>query len=341
MAKAGSRKFKKKTKAVARLAAKAAAAEAKAAAAEVAAHMDSLLTELTETEQEWQNAALLAAAKRGGLAVVRDYLSKGADAEAVDDHGTALFWAARGNHIGVMELLAAAGADINRPNEFGATPLIFASMKGHAEVVEWLLARGADWRRTDEHGHTARALAKQWDRAEAASALYRWVLHHGSNEEVAEMKAQLNDALVQAATTGDTAVLKQLLREGADPNAADDQGWTGLTWAASGKHNDIEAMEELLAAGADVNQCDWRGWTALMAAVDQSSTAEWLLHHDVDWCKVDREGKTALDLARERGAVEVAMALEAWAAKVPRLAERGADDEEEPEPSQAAIEPGS
>eukprot|EP01045_Picozoa_sp_COSAG04_P005162 COSAG04_NODE_234_length_19155_cov_812.438707_18_plen_85_part_00 len=81
-------------------------------------------------------------------------------------------------------------------------------------------------------------------------------------------------------------------------------------------------MEALLAAGADVNATDWRGWTPLMAAVDERATAEWLLEHDADWRRTDREGKSALDLARQRGNEDVAAALELWAAKVPRLAEK-------------------
>ena len=38
--------------------------------------------------------------------------------------------------------------------------------------------------------------------------------------------------------------------------------------------------------------------------------------------RTDREGKSALDLARQRGNEDVAAALELWAAKVPRLTEK-------------------
>lgn len=278
--------------------------------------------DLSGTAQEQMNAALLAVVKRGDLASVQEKLSHGADPEAVDEQGcSALHWAARQNYVDIMQVLSDAGVDIDRTSRHGATPLISAAMKGHTEAVKWLLSRGADWHMADAHGHTARDLAQQWERTEATLAIDAWILEHGSTAEMAAMKTQLNEALLQAATTGETVVLKKSLNQGADPNAADEQGWTSLFWAASTSHNDVDAMEALLAAGAKVNTTDWRGWTPLMAAVDQSCTAEWLLQHDADWRKVDREGKSALDLARERGNVEVVATLEAWAAKVPRLEE--------------------
>ena len=49
---------------------------------------------------------------------------------------TALHWAADGEHTKVVELLLAAGADVNAKSARGLTALSFASGHGHHEIVE-------------------------------------------------------------------------------------------------------------------------------------------------------------------------------------------------------------
>jgi thiosulfate/3-mercaptopyruvate sulfurtransferase len=44
----------------------------------------------------------------------------------------------------VIDLLVAAGVDLNNRNENGATSLMYAASSGRAEVVAHLLAKGAD-----------------------------------------------------------------------------------------------------------------------------------------------------------------------------------------------------
>jgi ankyrin repeat protein len=260
------------------------------------------------------NAALLVAAKQGRAAAVRELLSQGANADASDGHGAAVYWAARGGHVQTMEALADGGADLDRANPQGATPLMFAGMKGHVLAVEWLLRRGAEWRTVDERGQSTLEYAKQWGHTETATVLREWITQHGSEAEVSELKRDLNALLIRTATTGETALLKEYLKQGADPNTTDDQGWTGLFWAASAHHSDLDAMEALVSAGADVNWTDWRGWTPLMATVEQAVTANWLLQNGAEWRQTDKDGKDALTLARERGHTEVVSLLREWAA---------------------------
>lgn len=260
------------------------------------------------------NAALLVATKQGMSTAVRELLSQGADANASDEHGAAVYWAARGGHVQTMEALAEGGADLDRANPQGATPLMFAGMKGHVPATEWLLRHGAEWRTVDEGGQSSLDYAKQWGQKETATVLRAWITEHGSAAEVSELKRELNASLIRAATTGETALLKECISEGADPNSTDDHGWTGLFWAASGHHSDLDAMEALVRAGADVNLTDWRGWTPLMAAVQQADIATWLLQNGAEWRLKDKDGKDALLLARDRGHAEVVSVLTQWAA---------------------------
>jgi ankyrin repeat protein len=54
-----------------------------------------------------------------------------------------LFVAAFAGELGVIRLLADAGADLNAMEGEGQTPLWAACMRGHIEVVRFLLSRGA------------------------------------------------------------------------------------------------------------------------------------------------------------------------------------------------------
>jgi ankyrin repeat protein len=67
------------------------------------------------------------------------------------------------------------------------------------------------------------------------------------------------EALRQAASTGNVAQVHELLASGADPNAADVEGWTALHWAC----NQAEVARVLLDAGASVDAKDRHGKTTL------------------------------------------------------------------------------
>jgi len=73
--------------------------------------------------------------------------------------------------------------------------------------------------------------------------------------------------LVDAARTGDLAVVRLLLAEGTDASAAEADGSSPLLWAAH--RADLEMAELLVEAGADVNDANDLGVTPLWAASEQ------------------------------------------------------------------------
>ena len=79
------------------------------------------------------------------------------------------------------------------------------------------------------------------------------------------IKAQdINQRLLSAAFSGDTATVQALLDAGADVNAKSNAGWTALFYAAESGHT--ATVQALLDAGADVSAKNNLGWTALMGA---------------------------------------------------------------------------
>jgi ankyrin repeat protein len=146
-------------------------------------------------------------------------------------------------------------------------------------------------------------------------------------------------ALMFAAENNNPEVTSLLLKAGADADARDNEGWTAIIHAA---RQSPEVVSALVKGGADVNARDNSGWTALMYAVEDSEYAgivsvlveagadvnakndgggtvfDFALSGDnagvfpilVKAGAKDKNGRTALDLARENKNPDVASALE-------------------------------
>ncbi|MFC4785006.1 ankyrin repeat domain-containing protein [Nocardioides sp. MAHUQ-72] len=90
------------------------------------------------------------------------YVEAGVPVDLTDASGnTLLMLAAYHGHAGTVDALATLGADVNRLNDRGQSPLAGAVFKGEDEVVRTLLAHGAD---PDAGSPTARATAQVFGR---------------------------------------------------------------------------------------------------------------------------------------------------------------------------------
>ena len=97
---------------------------------------------------------------------------------------TALHWAVWQDTAEIVQLLIAAGADVNARDEFGHTPLHSAAERGTAETTEALIAAGADITAKAEEGQTVWGAAKKneklagtealWSLAEALGKCSKW-----------------------------------------------------------------------------------------------------------------------------------------------------------------------
>lgn len=153
-----------------------------------------------------------------------------------------------------------------------------------------------------------------------------------------------DDQMLGAASEADLELVKSLLDAGGNPNAADDEGWTALMWAAQlnetaiasslidagaqlnvieqsyeetaltiALYNEsIEMVALLLEEGANPNLQDSTGWTPLMTAAKNGDIegAELLLKAGADPLKVDETGYTAEDYALDAGFDELAELLQ-------------------------------
>ena len=70
--------------------------------------------------------------------------------------------------------------------------------------------------------------------------------------------------LMRASATGQTHVVIELLRDGADVNARGPRGSTALMFAAGGGH--LEVVRALVESGAELDAAEDGGWDALRHA---------------------------------------------------------------------------
>ncbi|MCC3769821.1 ankyrin repeat domain-containing protein [Streptomyces sp. UNOC14_S4] len=106
---------------------------------------------------------LLAAVRDGDAEAVRALLDEGADADAVDEHGTpALCLAVDAFDRAVVEELLnpVHQARVDRPAADGRTPLLRAVGNGDHDIAELLIGRGARLWAEDAEGRDALALAR-------------------------------------------------------------------------------------------------------------------------------------------------------------------------------------
>eukprot|EP00298_Acanthocystis_sp_HF-20_P001066 c11455_g1_i1.p1 GENE.c11455_g1_i1~~c11455_g1_i1.p1 ORF type:complete len:575 (-),score=157.01 c11455_g1_i1:14-1738(-) len=113
---------------------------------------------------------------------------------------TSLHFAANNNHLEIVKVLIARGADVHARHQYGSTPLVFAANNGHLEVVQELLRAKSDADVQNSFGNTP---------------------------------------LMSAVKTGKLEVVKELVKYGCNLELKNLSGKTALDWATEQNRQDI------------------------------------------------------------------------------------------------------
>jgi ankyrin repeat protein len=243
---------------------------------------------------------LLRACGAGHREIAAYLLDAGADPALAAGSGvTALAAAVAARREALVALLLQhhVEADQRLPNE--ATALMAAAAMGYPDIAEQLLDAGADVNAVDAGGRSA--------------------LH-----AAAQFGFEHNDSL-RARRQFDG-----LLKRGADVNRADNEGKTPLLLLLGAQlppGSDCDAthigalVPVLLEAGAQVEHADQRGVTALHVCAMHAllPPARVLLSRGADRHAADGFGRTAADVARQLGFVDIAHELAARVGAVPSV----------------------
>jgi uncharacterized protein len=253
--------------------------------------------------------SLLELAETGPSVQAIALIDQGADVNAVSDNGTtALIWAVHRDDRPLIDRLLKAHADVKKANRFGAAPMLEAAGYGDVAIIEELLKAGADPDTANPDGETALMLIAHTSNVPAADALLKAGAHVDATE-----KLRGQTALHFAAAESRPAMVKELLRRHADPNAHSiilhDQrqlsaepriqwrppgGLTPLLYAA--RQGCLECVRILLKGGADANLSDPDGISPLLIATENFhfDTALYLLKAGANPNHWDWWGRTPL-----------------------------------------------
>lgn len=145
------------------------------------------------------------------------------------------------------------GADPNKTDYDGRSPLHLAASKGHEDITLFLIKEGVDINIRDNFGNTPLVEAIKNGHERIASLLYK--------EGASLMVDNPGSFLCTAVSKGDSDFLKRILSHGIDPNSRDYDHRTPLHVAAS---EGLYVMAQLLLeAGASVFSKDRWGNTPL------------------------------------------------------------------------------
>lgn len=233
-----------------------------------------------------------------------------------------LIFAARHGHRDVVEVLVAAGADVNQTTADSWTALLAATHNRYYELGAWLLEQGADPNIANAGGWTPLYIATDNRNIEAGDypvrhadmdhlAYINLLLEAGADPNL-RMRSSTETRTVftqqwlfedgatpflRAAQSGDLTLLRLFLEYGADPHIPTLQGITplmvasGVGWVHGVTHEwsvdeTYETVKFLIEeTGADVNaRDDLDGRTALMGAAHKGvpGVVQLLVDHGAD-----------------------------------------------------------
>ncbi|MBZ5674992.1 MAG: ankyrin repeat domain-containing protein [Acidobacteriia bacterium] len=190
------------------------------------------------------NLVLLCAATVGILALAHAVLAQVQQAQkAADDLATLI---QSGKTKLALERIQ-AGADVNRAQPDGTSPLIWAVDRTEYEIAEALIAKKADVNATNEFGVSPLTVAAR----QSNGRLVKMLLDAGAKVDSANPDGET--ALMMAITGGDVSVVQLLVNAGANVNTIEEfHRQTPLMYAAASNRNAAQMVKLLLSKGADV-----------------------------------------------------------------------------------------
>jgi uncharacterized protein len=189
------------------------------------------------------------------------------------------------------------------------TGLHRAAHDADAVAIRSLIAGGADTEETDPDGRTPLIVAAFASQDGAFAALAEGGADVNAQDPVGY------DAVTIAAVADDPDLMSLALSLGNRPGNIH-TNWNGTALIAAAHLGHAEVVRRLIAAGSPLDHVNNLGWTALIEAVvlgdggpDHQATVRALVDAGADAGIADRDGRTPLQLAEDRGYDAIAVII--------------------------------
>ncbi|MBU0743921.1 MAG: ankyrin repeat domain-containing protein, partial [Gammaproteobacteria bacterium] len=96
------------------------------------------------------------------------------DLDQIKDGLTAIMWASKLGHAGIVKSLFDLGANVNQRNNHGITPLMLAAENNHKKVLKLLIEDGAKINLKNNKGQDALAFARETGNADIEKLLIEY-----------------------------------------------------------------------------------------------------------------------------------------------------------------------
>ena len=189
--------------------------------------------------------------------------------------------------------------DVNRRDDRACTALHYAVKVSHLRLARLLLDKGADIQAEDKHGWSVLHYAVRYGNLEVTEFL----IEAGANLHAREKRGW--NCLHLAARNGQSEKARLLLEAGLSVGECQTSGWNSLHLAV--RYGQPDTISTLLEYGIDID-AENQGWTALQLAAlnGHMDIVSILLNKGANSAILNRERKTALDIAREEGYEKIA-----------------------------------
>ncbi len=171
----------------------------------------------------------VSAVKQSNSGELIGLLKRGMDPNTPDQSGTpVLLLAAREGQLETVQILAAAGADLDKKTPAGESAMMLAAIQGHKAVVEFLISKEAQ---VNHPGWTPLIYAATSGQDEIIKLLIE------NHAYIDSTSPNGSTSLMMAVRGGHASTVKLLVAEDADVSVKNEAGESALTWAEKSGNN--------------------------------------------------------------------------------------------------------
>ncbi|OUM61539.1 hypothetical protein PIROE2DRAFT_12452 [Piromyces sp. E2] len=237
------------------------------------------------------------ACEKGYETIIKYLVKQGADINKENILGeTPLFFACRSQNVNVVKGILENGTNINKENILGETPLFIACEIKSEGIAEYLIDYGAEINKEDNDGETPLFVACEYGNLN--ESLVKMLVEHGADVNKENEYGRI--PLFSAIEYGHENIVQCFIENGADIEKEDEDGYTPLYIACENGKDAI--VKQLVEQGASINKANNKNHqTPLIISCIKGyeNIVKYLIDHGADVNKENGKKESPLFLSHQ------------------------------------------